>query len=74
MRDGEMADGKADYVFIALLMLLTLGAFVSGLAAGREDERKDALMAGVARYEADPKTGEARFVYRVTGTSPGGEQ
>lgn len=43
-----------------------VGAILSGALSSdcaRRAERADAISAGVGRYEADPRTGDARFVY-----------
>ena len=52
--------------FLIIAFVALFAAFV-GFMAGRGYMQNCAIEAGVARYEANPKTGTVRFVYNTGG-------
>lgn len=62
MRDPSVVDGL--FVIMVLLVGIVVGCLVGGCTA-KEAQRAEAVKAGVAHYEIDAKSGEARFVFGV---------
>lgn len=58
-------------VFMVFMFCITSG-YESGIRAGVDRQRAEAIEAGVARWEVDPKTGETTF--RHIAPEPGGSE
>ena len=55
--------GRVFAVALSVAFALASVAYGLGHSVGRAAERRQAVEAGVARYVADPTTGETRFEY-----------
>ena len=64
-------DGCGCVVLIVAPIVFGVAGYWFGRGDGRTAERKQAVEAGVARYTAEPTTGETRFEYMGT---KGGER
>ena len=47
--------------------VVVIMVFFAGCSCGTKAERERAVKAGAGNWEADPKTGDVRFVYKVEG-------
>ena len=62
VKDGVVILFVATIVVLLVLSLLVLG-YAAGESGGVEKTRREAIEAGVARWEIDPETGVRRFVW-----------
>jgi hypothetical protein len=58
-------DAAVDLIIAFCIILLLVVAFGVGISIGTDDCKKNAVEAGVAHYEVNPKTGQTSFVWHT---------